>query len=229
MTFLLLAIFANLWIYRILVLNFFAGILVLLGLWLLYKYQENLDRKIPIPLVLAMVLLLFFQVRTTQKTSLTAISNDDRRVIDMRLRAYPSRFLRVGYWLEERKESIAFWRITQNLFENLDPNLYFFANHPRQRVGIREFEKFPYLLLPVFVLGLLGFSSKKYLNFWLIFFFIPLLILAFVGNQNSLGPFSLFPFFVIVISRGLKKIKPNFWKIAIFLLVLIQIISYEIA
>lgn len=222
MTFLLLAIFANLWIWRIFLLNFFIGILLILSIIFFQK-------KLFIFSFLTVLLVLVFQVKTTQKTSLTAISNDDRRVIDMRLRAYPARFLRIGYWLEERKESLAFRRITQNLFENLDPNLYFFANHPRQRVGIKEFEKFPYLLLPVFLIGLFPVLSKKHLSFWLISFFLPLTVLSLIGNKNSLGPFSLFPFFVIIISHGLKKIGLNFWLVIIFLLVFVQIISYEIA
>lgn len=221
MTLLLLAFFTNLWIWRVLIQNIFIGILLLIITILL-------AHRLFVFSLLTMVLICVWQIKTTQPVSLVAISNDDRRVIDMRLKAYPARFLRVGHWLEERKESLAFRRISQNLFENLDLNLYFFANHPRQRVGIKEFEKFPYVLLPVFLIGFFGLLSQKYLLFWLVSFFLPLLVLSFVGNQNSLGPFSLFPFFSIVIFRGLEKIKLNFWKVTIFLLVLIQIIAYEI-
>lgn len=180
--------------------------------------------------LLLFIPVLIFQIKTTNKTSFTAISNDDRRVIDMRLRSYPSKFLRLGYWLEERKESIIFNRVTTNFFENIDPNLYFFANSPRQRVGIKEFEKFPYVLLPFFFLGVFDFVSKKNKLLWLMSFVVPIATLSIIGNQNNLGPFSLFPFFVVSINEGLKKLQSKHLNIFIIvlILVLVQIISYEI-
>lgn len=220
---LLISLFANPWIYKIFAVNFFLGILILFTTILLLKNKRLF--------LLLFIPVLFFQIQTTNRLSLTAISNDERRVIDMRLRAYPSKFLRIGYWLEERKESIAFNRIITNFFENIDPNLYFFSNHPRQRVGIKEFEKFPYILLPFFLLGIFDWISKKNKLFWIISFFIPLVILSIIGNNNNLGPFSLFPFFVVSISKGLKKLQNKYLKIffIILILVLIQIISYEIS
>lgn len=219
---LLISLFANLWIYKIIAVNFLLGVLVLLATILLIKNNKFF--------LLLFVPILFFQIQTTNRPSLTDISNDDRRVIDMRLKSYPPKFLRLGYWLEERKESIIFNRVTTNLFENIDPNLYFFANSPRQRVGIKEFEKFPYVLLPFFFLGIYSFLSKKDKLFWLLSFFIPLAILSIIGNKNNLGPFSLFPFFVVSINEGLKKIQSKYIKvfIVVLVLVLIQIISYEI-
>ncbi|MCX6706250.1 MAG: hypothetical protein NTV24_04080 [Candidatus Woesebacteria bacterium] len=218
----LISLFANLWIYKIFSVNFLLGVLVLLAAILLVKNNKFF--------LLLFVPVLFFQIQTTNRPSLTAISNDDRRIIDMRLRAYPYKFLRLGYWLEERKESIIFNRVTTNLFENIDPNLYFFANTPRQRVGIKEFEKFPYVFLPFFFLGVYSFFSKKDKLFWLLSFFIPLAILSIIGSKNNLGPFSLFPFFVVSINEGLKKMQSKYIKIfiVVLVLVLIQIISYEI-
>ncbi len=220
---LIISLFANLWIYKIFAANFFLGVLILLASILLLKNNKYF--------LLFFIPILFLQINTTNKTSLTEISNDDRRIIDMRLRAYPSKFLRLGYWLEERKESIIFNRITTNLFENLDPNLYFFSNHPGQRVGIKEFEKFPYILLPFFLLGIFDLISKKNNIFWLISFLVPIIILSIIGNKNNLGPFSLFPFFIIPIYEGLKKLQKKHFKIFIIvlILVLIQIISYEIS
>lgn len=222
MIYLLISLFANLWIYKIFAANFLLGILVLLTTILLLKNKRLF--------LLLFIPILFSQVQTTNKTSLTAIANDDRRVIDMRLRAYPYKLLRIGYWLEERKESIIFTRVTSNLFENLDPNLYFFSNHPRQRVGIKEFEKFPYILLPFFLLGIFDLVSKKNKIFWLISFLVPLTILSIIGNKNNLGPFSLFPFIAVSICEGLKRLHSKYLKIFILVLVLvlIQIISYEI-
>lgn len=195
--YLLLAIFANYWIYKITLANFILGVLVILTSILLYNNSKYF--------LYTFLVLLTFQVTTTQKNSLTNIANDDRRVIDMRLRAYPAPVLRIGYWLEERRESIAINRITKNLFENLDFNLYFFANHPRQRVGITEIEKFHFVFLPFFLSGIIILVKT---NQWLklsFSFLIPLIVLSFIGNQNILGPFSTFPFFAVCIANGLKK------------------------
>lgn len=220
---LLISLFANLWIYKIFVANFLLGVVILLATILLLKNNKFF--------LLLFIPILLFQIQTTNKTSLTAISNDDRRVIDMRLRAYPYKFLRLGYWLEERKESIIFNRVVTNFFENMDPNLYFFSNHPRQRVGIKEFEKFPYVLLPFFLLGVFDFVSKKNKLLWLISFLVPIIVLSIIGNRNNLGPFSLFPFFAISINEGLKKLQNKHLKIffVVLVLVLIQIVSYEIS
>jgi len=218
----LISLFANLWIYKMFAGSFLIGLLVLLATISLLKNSKYF--------LLFFLPILLLQITTTNKPSLTAIANDDRRVIDMRLRAYPYKFLRLGYWLEERKESIIFNRITTNLFENLDPNLYFFANHPRQRVGIREFEKFPYILLPFFVWGVIKLISKRNKSFWLTSFLIPVAILSVIGSKNSLGPFSLFPFFVVSINEGLKVLQKKHLKIfvVVLILVFVQIISYEI-
>ena len=224
------ALLANLWIYRIFLINFILGILIVASCIFLYKKSFRIFLLLFIP-------VLLIQIRTTEKVSLTAISNDDRREIDLRLRAYPPSFLRIGYWLEERKESISFWRLSNNLFENLDPNLYFFANNPRQRVGIKEFEKFPYLLFPVFVFGILRLVDKREKLFWMASFFLPIFVLTLVGNKNPLGPFSLFPFFVISISEGMevfyakteKSKKAKILFLTILILVLIQMIAYEVS
>lgn len=220
---LLISLLVNLWIYKIFTVNFLLGILILLATIFLFTNKKYF--------LLFFIPILFFQIQTTNKTSLMEISNDDRRIIDMRLRAYPPKLLRLGYWLEERKESIILNRITTNLFENLDPNLYFFSNHPGQRVGIKEFEKFPYILLPFFLLGMFNLIKKKNMMFWSMSFLVPLMILSMIGNKNNLGPFSLFPFFVVSVNEGLKKIPNKYLKIFIIVLivVLIQIISYEIS
>jgi hypothetical protein len=198
------------------------------------------------------LLLLFFQWKTTEKTSLTVLTNSDIMVRDMRLNEYPpvkislvgkTVWIPIAHWLEGRRESIAFYRMLNNFSEVVDPNLYFFANHPRERVGITEFEKFPYLLLPFFVYGLVAIISKRKFNKNLkISFFAPILLLTFIGNKNNLGPFSLFPFIVVVCTLGLNQISEVAFKkhkahkkqtflgfLIIYFLILIQQIAYGIS
>lgn len=197
MIFLVPVLLANSWIYKITLANFFVGALVITTTILLYKGSRFA--------FLFFLPLLIFQITITQKSSLTNIANDDRRLIDLRLRAYPVSVLRVGHWLEERKESIALGRVSKNFFENLDSNLYFFANHPRERIGIKEFEKFHFIFLPFFLAGLFDLIKTGQWALPVLSFLIPLSVLSFIGNQNILGPFSVFPFFAICITTGVKK------------------------
>ncbi|MFC1625718.1 hypothetical protein ACFL1Q_01620, partial [Patescibacteria group bacterium] len=134
----LLAVFANFWIYKVFSINILAGILLVIFSFILYKSNLVKTNKHTVLIIVLFSLLLMFQYKTTKPENLFSISNDQRRVIDARLRAYPPNVLRVGYWLEERKESIAAFRVRENMFENLSLNLYFFSNHPAERVGIRE-------------------------------------------------------------------------------------------
>lgn len=237
MKFLIFVLLFNYWIYKIFSINFFVGLIILVFTFLLYKYLKEKGKKIPKKLIILFLFVLLLQMLSTQKQSLVNISNDNRREIDMRLKAYPLKYLRIGHWLEERKESIAFSRVLNNFFENIDPNLYFFNNHPRERVGVKEFEKFPYVLFPVFLVGLLKIVKDKNKKILTLFYAIPIILLSFFGNLNPMGPFSVFPFFAITISEGLKPIyiwinkRSRFLKISIyvlFFLIFIQGFLYEI-
>jgi hypothetical protein len=54
-------------------------------------------------------------------------------------------------------------KLEQNLFYSLDPNLYFFASHPRERAEVGEFDKYPWVLLPFFIVGLFLVIQYRYL------------------------------------------------------------------
>lgn len=244
------ALFLNVWIWRVFCLNLFLGLVLIFLSILLYLYLAKDGRKTLPFLILLFIVILFLQLRTTQKSSLTNIENDDRRKIDMRLREYPPVYFKIGqktlwipaaHWLEQRKESIALSRAGERFFQTLDLNLFFFGAHPRERVGIIEFEKFPYILLPFFIAGITDLVSKKKIKFFLIFFIIPVLLISLIGHNNILGPFSLFPFFIVSITFGLKffyinvkslfpdRIKLIFSSLAIIsILIIIQMISYGI-
>ncbi len=59
--------------------------------------------------------------------------------------------IHLGRYLENKPLYI-FHKFEQNLLRTLDVNLYFFGNHPRERAGISEFEKFSFLFLAFFIL-----------------------------------------------------------------------------
>ena len=202
-------LFGNFWIYRIYntsPLIFFAVVAATVLAYLLVSVPGKGRKFLGFPFLVLIALLLFFQGQTTLKRDLTHFTNDQVRVKDMRLREYPSRFLRLGHWFEERPEFVSFFRMQENLSETVDPNLYFFGNHPRERVGLTEFEKFPFLYLPLFVFGVFVLVDKKKYPFFALSFFLPLAFAVFWGSDNSIGQFSFFPFFAVCIWAGMNRL-----------------------
>lgn len=230
----------NFWIWKIFSTNFFIGVVCILATLTLYSLLQS-NKENYKPFVFLLILLLFLQYTTTTKISLTELTPDEKRVQQTRLDSYsPVSFkfmdkivyIPVAHALEGRKESIAISRIENNFAQAIDPALYFFANHPRERIGIREFEKYPYLLFPAFIIGLIILKSRFKLLICLLI--PPILILSLIGHNNSLGPFSLFPFITIVTTFGTIYLYERFKQnkllvkgfILIYILVLIQIWSY---
>ena len=196
----------NLWIWKIFQFSLLIAILTVATTVLIYLANQ-LNNKycffLSIPLVL---LLVIFQYKTTLKTQLIDASNLSKLVQSLSL----------------------FNKLGENLSQNIDPSLYFFANHPRERYGVIEFEKFPYILLVAFIIG---FVSLKKTDLRIILLALsPIIILTFIGNNNPIGPFSLFPLLVLVTTIGVSKIvskKLLFLPgLIICILIFIQIISY---
>lgn len=242
-------LFTNLWIWRIFAQNGLIAIILLLATTALYLSQKRKPaRFVQKTFTAIFLLLLFFQWKSTQISSLSYLDNDQQRIQQMRLREYPPVALTLGskkiwipiaHWFEGRKETISLFRIKDNFSEIVDPALYFFANHPRERVGVAEFEKFPYILLPFFLIGILSKKFKIKSKIFVFSLLTPIILASFIGKNNELGPFSLFPFMTIATAYGLsltserlkkipKKKRRNisFVFLAVFALVVIQVISY---
>jgi hypothetical protein len=187
--------------------------------------------------VTGFLILIFFQWKTSFKTSITFLNNSEILQQTVRMRGYPplkfsilgkTFWIPAANWLEKRKETVVYYKIMNNFSEVIDPNLYFFANHPRERVGTREFEKFPYILLPLFLLGLLNIKKGNIKE--LVLSLSPMILVSVIGNSNSMGPFSLFPFIATYTSFGVASISKNKKLVVIglilFVLVFIQVIAY---
>ena len=195
---------ANFWIWRILFNSVPLGLLVLASSIFLYLSFKRSSKKYFFAFLVFFSLLLVFQWKTTSEESLVELSNDEQRVQQMRLKEYPPIRISIAHWFENREESIAFFRILENFSETIDPNLYFFANHPRERVGINEFKKFPYIFLPLFFYGLvLSVAERRKLVLGMSFI-LPVFLISIIGHKNQLGPFSLFPFLVVSTTHGLE-------------------------
>lgn len=245
---LIIVLVFNLWLWRIFTFNILIGLLVLVTSLLLFLVFEG-KKKLLKPFFILFLVVLLFQWKTTDVQDLTYLDNDQQRLQQQRLKEYPPVYLKVGsktlwlplaHWFEGRKESIAFFRISNNFFETIDPNLYFFANHPRARIGIQEFEKFPYLFYPFFFYGVFLLVKRKDFKLISLSFLIPLALISLIGHKNPIGPFALFPFTASSLAVGIsdlykKTVLKNKHKksilvisFVVLLLVFLQNISYAI-
>lgn len=227
----------NLWIWKIFGISIPLALVVIISSTLLWLSIIDGQKKYWLIALCAFAVLLFFDYKTSSVNSLTFLNDDEQIHLWERLTAYPPIKINLGSkiiwipaanWLEQRKETLIFYKLEENLSEIIDPNLYFFANHPRERVGATEFEKFPYILLPFFLIGLLSINKKNSKVFLLAA--SPFALNSFIGNSNPAGPAALFPLIAISTSLGLSKI---FSKKAIlipffilFIFVFIQTLSY---
>ncbi|OGM18898.1 hypothetical protein A2685_02110 [Candidatus Woesebacteria bacterium RIFCSPHIGHO2_01_FULL_37_10] len=225
---LLFVLIFNLWLIKIFRYNVFIGITVILGSIFVYlSIQAGIKKYFYISALFISVLMIF-QYKTSSINSLVFLNENEKIEQQQRMRGYPKSLYRFANWLEQRKEAIIFYKIEDNFSEVVDPNLYFFANHPRERIGVVEYEKLPYVLLPFFVMGIL-FVKKSGHNI-LLLSVSPLIPLSLIGNSNPIGPFSLFPFLAAYVAIGLEPVFKNkkyfFAFILVFSLVFIQTISY---
>lgn len=204
-------LFCTLWFWRVVRTNIWLGALILITSFLLFVATKDQKKIIKSTLLILFAILLVFQAKTKPRQNLTYLDNDQQRVQQQRLNEYPPVYLEISgakiwipiaHWLEGRKETITFYRVRKNFFELLDPNLYFFANHPRERVGSKEFEIFPFFFLPFFAHGLALWIKNKTSYFKWGFAIIPIVFLSFWGHRSALGPFSLLPFFIVVTANG---------------------------
>lgn len=226
----------NIWILKIFNNDALTGVFILLSSIFIYLFIKN-PKNIYLLSAVILLLLSIYKIPNILKINL-GYNDQESIVMNTRLNEYPPiTFLPVAHWLEERPETIAIYKITDNFAQLMDPNLYFFANHPRERTGISEIEKFPYILLPFFIYGIFRlFEDKKYKV--LLFLAIPLIFYSIYGFRSSVDPYLMFPFMTLAIYGGVsetyrklnlkqKKIFPAIFLI-IYCLVLFQNIVYAI-
>jgi hypothetical protein len=206
-------------------------LVVVLSTLFLYLFLKN---KLRLSFVLIpFLVLLLWTILFTEKSSLSLQSESQRIRTIERVKGYPPIYiLPIAHWLEERPETLAFYNLQENFFEILDPGLYFFSNHPRQRVGFKEFEKFSYALLPLFILGLFRLWELQKNRTAFLFLILPIILMTVLGINTPLGPLLLFPFVFCMTLLGLEGIKKRRILFGVFLciyfLTFIQILSYEI-
>lgn len=206
----LLVAFANFWIWRVIKINPFLGlVLILLSLTFGYLICIKFNKKILL-IFLLLVLMTGYQVMVTGfDKNLVTITPDQQKKLDERHGYFVGNLgilFQNKFTLRFYKDIYPYLNVYQNnIFNSLAPNLYFFSNHPREREKIEEFAKYPSILLIPFLVGMVGlFSTSQYLI--LLYFVFALIITGFVKQSYLLGPILFFPLINFLITIGLFKI-----------------------
>lgn len=194
--------------------------LLLIFIWLssvtLLLIIDRPSGKLKIICGILFIILIIWQCITTKNISLSINPTEEYLLNTRRVQMSSISFNIAGHKINpnlgkflQGRQAFMVYKFQENLFRSLDVNEYFFAGHPRERAGIREFEKFNFMLFPFFVLGLYMAIIKKYTQL-LIGLIILYLILGIIGTDNYLGAFILYPVFTIFITLGIMKIFKNY-------------------
>ncbi len=108
---------------------------------------------------------------------------------------------RAGLYFHQNLD-LPLYKLQSNFFSNLDPNLYFFAGHPRERAGVGDFEKYLFLSLPFFITGIITAVQKK-LKLVAYYFILAATAGALIRPDYIFGPVLFFPLINVFISIGI--------------------------
>jgi len=202
----LLVCLLNFWIWRVLKESSVLGVvLVMLSVFLVFRLK--------LLSIITFIVLSVFLLKNTLDTNLLYVSPLEKDTLTNRFEYYAKDLgkiyrNRISINLHYKVAPYLF-RFQRNLSYNLDPNLYFFANHPRERLGIDEFTKFSPLALPFFLVGLAMFLRKG--NSFLIFYLlVAIFVSGFIFPGYKLGPILMFPFVTSITYLGLTRLIKNY-------------------
>lgn len=200
----------NFWIWRILKENLFLGI-ILIALSIGLYYLDN-NAKINPKLLLIVIILLIITTSITFYYGFDKslfFNEPEEKILQGKRHSYLSSELGFVF---KNKISLNYYvniypaisNLQYNLSYALNPNLYFFANHPRETANIEESEKYLFIFAPFFIIGFLHIIFMKKLPI-IIYIIGAAFISLFVSPNFFLGPILFFPFINLVIYLGILK------------------------
>jgi len=117
--------------------------------------------------------------------------------------------------LFQNKAQIPIGKFEHNLTALIDPNNYFFGFHPREILtGNANAVKFPFVALPVFLLGFFGLSTYRHRKAVSIFIIVGVILLSLLANFDGYDFFLYFPLAYVFLS-GQKRIPPVYFLAAL--------------
>lgn len=114
------------------------------------------------------------------------------------------------------------------VMENLDIGNYFFAGHPRERVGLKERQKFFFFQFLLFLIGFTSPHLKKYKNFLIVYSVVSILTVFVFQWRSFEQTIPLAISFIILMALGLKQVFAwqRKWKILFFTFSLLEIVAF---
>lgn len=216
--FLILTLFtvANYWFWQIFKASLVLCAFLLFLEFAIFKLTNKKDTKKEIVfyyvfIILCMLMFGFFVIK--QKFDETIVVNSPTEVHILNQRhGYLSEGLGVIFTNKVSQQYYANWnpkigKYLRNVSYILDPNLYFYRSHPREKAGIDEAEKYSPFVLPFFIIGILFLitHAESYLPL-IIYLLLAVFISGFIDPGCSLGPVLMFPFMNIFLYLGLKGV-----------------------
>lgn len=215
---------ANYWIWQILFNDFVIGIILLaieFGLFVLITQRDLRKNWIVAVFTLVLLLTMIGVFTLEDKFDRTLLTNSPTEISTLNERhgflanglgmIFTNRYSQRYY----ADFSVGVGKYLRNVSYSLDPNLYFFRSHPREKAGIDEYNKYSPFVLPLFVIGMLFLIIYYWRYLFLIAYFLfAVLLTGFISPEYNLGPLLIFPFMNIVLYLGLivsiQKVKPLF-------------------
>lgn len=120
---------------------------------------------------------------------------------------YPNVFLARVF---QNKLRIIIDKFDFNITALIDPSNYLFGFHPREiMVDNQNLDKFPFLSLPFFLLGIYFLRKTSYWHFTLILFISSIISLSFLNNFDR-NDFILFTPLSIILFEGIYRFSEKF-------------------
>lgn len=199
----------NFWIWRIAEIDLiFCLALILLSVILFYLFT-NYRKRI---LFIFLLLLIYISIKVLISgfdNNLSTLFPDQQKQLNQRHGYYADDlgiFFKNKFTLRLYRDVFPYLNIyTSNIFNSLSPNLYFFANHPREREKVEEFSMYPSVLVIPFLIGLIRILSL--LNYTIIgYILFAIFVTGFVKQNFIFGPIMFFPLVNLFISLGFFQI-----------------------
>jgi hypothetical protein len=114
------------------------------------------------------------------------------------------------------------------VMENLDIGNYFFAGHPRERVGLEEHQKFFFFQLLLLLIGFTSPNLKKYKKFLILYCGLAFLAVFFFRWRSFEQTVPLAIPFVILTALGFKQVFAwqKKWMILFLTFSLLEIVAF---
>jgi len=195
----LVVLFFSPWIWEVYSQNILVFFVLVLASFALYKGKQFL-------FILLSIVLFFSFFKTTQKTPLGFLTPVENAVQTKRLNSYPPLpVTKLPYWLEQREETLTVYKLQKNLTNFFDINYYFFGSYPREQQTPGEFVKFPFVYLPLALIGSFVAIKGKHGRKVIIYIVVSAFLVSVIGDKNHKGLYINFPLLAVATTIGLKK------------------------